>query len=164
VNTREAKLDDAERLVKLIQEVEKSSDYMLFEAGERTIQAEQFRKRIESLAEGRSTIFVAEDLDELVGYLMVITGNANRAKHSAYLVIGISERHRGKGIGTKLFAQLDEWVKVHGIHRLELTVMVHNNAGVALYKKAGFEIEGVKKHSLLVNGEYVDEYYMAKLV
>jgi len=28
----------------------------------------------------------------------------------------------------------------------------------------GFEKEGIKKDSLLVNGEYVDEYYMAKLL
>jgi RimJ/RimL family protein N-acetyltransferase len=28
----------------------------------------------------------------------------------------------------------------------------------------GFEVEGVKKHSLFVNGEYVDEYYMAKYI
>jgi hypothetical protein len=28
----------------------------------------------------------------------------------------------------------------------------------------GFEIEGVKKHSLLVDGAFVDEYYMGKLL
>lgn len=42
--------------------------------------------------------------------------------------------------------------------------MSHNKAGVALYKKQGFEIEGTKRHSLLVNGQFVDEYYMAKLL
>jgi RimJ/RimL family protein N-acetyltransferase len=42
--------------------------------------------------------------------------------------------------------------------------MVHNEAALALYKKMGFEIEGRKKHSLLINGTYVDEYCMAKLL
>jgi RimJ/RimL family protein N-acetyltransferase len=42
--------------------------------------------------------------------------------------------------------------------------MTHNQARVALYKKQGFEIEGRKRHSLLVGGHYVDEYLMAKLL
>ena len=47
---------------------------------------------------------------------------------------------------------------------LESKKYVLNEAGIALYKKRGFEVEGTKKHSLLVNGQYVDEYYMARLV
>ena len=42
--------------------------------------------------------------------------------------------------------------------------MVHNERAIRLYKKMGFEIEGTKKHSLFVNGQYVDEYYMAKIL
>jgi RimJ/RimL family protein N-acetyltransferase len=42
--------------------------------------------------------------------------------------------------------------------------MAHNERAIRLYKKMGFEIEGTKKHSLLISGSYVDEYYMAKLI
>ncbi len=41
--------------------------------------------------------------------------------------------------------------------------MTRNEAGIALYRRRRFEIEGIKKHSLLVGGQYVDEYYMARL-
>lgn len=161
---REVRPTDAEKLVSLIREVEKTSDSMLFEAGERTISVEQFRKRIESYGQDASTIIVAEEQGELVGYLIVVAGNANRSKHSAYLVIGISAEHRGRGIGNQLFLRLGTWAKEHQLHRLELTVMEGNSAGVALYQKNGFEIEGIKKDSLFVNGQYVNEYYMAKLI
>ncbi len=50
------------------------------------------------------------------------------------------------------------------LDRIELTVMTHNEAGIALYRRQSFEIEGVKKQSLLMDGQYVDEYYMAKLL
>ena len=53
---------------------------------------------------------------------------------------------------------------VHQIHRLELSVVTHNEAGLRLYKKMGFKIEGTKRHSLLIDGEFVDEYYMSKLL
>ena len=48
----------------------------------------------------------------------------------------------GKGLGTALFQCLEEWVINHNISRLELTVVTQNDAGIALYKKSGFEIEG----------------------
>jgi RimJ/RimL family protein N-acetyltransferase len=42
--------------------------------------------------------------------------------------------------------------------------LVNNEAALALHRKMGFGIEGRKKHSLLINGSYVDEYWMAKLL
>ncbi|MCZ2259416.1 GNAT family N-acetyltransferase [Sporosarcina sp. G11-34] len=162
---REIKPDDAERLVKLIKLVERESQYMLFESGERNTGPEQQRKRIEVMKEeGNSTIFVAEENDELVGYLFAMGGNAKRNKHSVYLVIGILSEYRGLGLGTKLFKQLQEWATKHSIHRLELSVVNRNEAGLKLYKKMGFDIEGTKRDSLYIDGEFVDEYYMSKLL
>ncbi len=48
--------------------------------------------------------------------------------------------------------------------RLELTVRCDNTSAIALYQKQGFTIEGTKYRSLLVEGEYVDEYYMGLLL
>jgi len=33
-----------------------------------------------------------------------------------------------------------------------------------LYEKNGFEVEGIKKKSVLVDGTFLDEYYMAKII
>ncbi|KIL50905.1 GNAT family N-acetyltransferase [Jeotgalibacillus campisalis] len=163
---REIKPDDAESFVYLIKQVEAEAEFMLMEAGERKISPEQQRKGLEQLGkESNSTIFVAEqEGGKLLGYLIVIGGNARRTKHSVYLVIGISTQYQGLGIGTKLFKQLEEWATLHNIHRLELSVVTRNKAGLRLYKKMGFEIEGTKRHSLLIDGEFVDEYYMSKLL
>ncbi|MBT2690197.1 GNAT family N-acetyltransferase [Bacillus sp. ISL-47] len=162
---RHIKPSHAEALASLITQVENEADYMLFEPGERQTTPEAQRKRIEAIKkEDNSTIIVAEKDNQLIGFLMAIGGAARRNNHSAYLVAGIASGHRGKGIGTKLFEELDRWAREHSIHRLELTTVVKNDAGVALYKKAGFKIEGTKKHSLLINGEFVDEYYMGKLL
>jgi RimJ/RimL family protein N-acetyltransferase len=42
--------------------------------------------------------------------------------------------------------------------------MTHNLAAIALYQKAGFRTEGTRRRSLYVDDEYVDEYWMAKLI
>lgn len=161
---RKAVAADAERLVGLMADAEQSG-FMLFEPGERRMTPEQMSKRIAAIEQDKSSgILLAEDNGELKGYLFIIGNNPQRRSHSVYLAIGIGEASRGQGVGTRLFEQLDAWVAEKQIHRLELTVMIHNRAGVALYQKAGFKIEGIKKNSLKINGEYIDEYYMAKLL
>ncbi|MEH7255691.1 GNAT family N-acetyltransferase [Neobacillus niacini] len=162
---REIKLDDAERFVNLIKQVENESKFMLFESGERRITPEEQVKRIEAMRKSEnSTIFIAEEENQLIGYLIAIGGNAKRNQHSVYLVIGILAQYRGLGVGTKLFEQLEKWAKDQNVHRLELTVVTRNEAGLRLYKKMGFDIEGTKKHSLYIEGNFVDEYYMSKIL
>jgi RimJ/RimL family protein N-acetyltransferase len=165
MKVREAKPSDADKLALLIQEVENTSPYMLWEPGERKIQAENQQKMIEKIqSEDNSTILVAEQDDYLIGYLFAIGGKPKKTRHTIYLVIGIHVDYRGKGVGSLLFHELDQWATHHHIHRIELTVASKNEAGLALYRKMGFEIEGTKRDSLFINGEYVDEYYMSKIV
>lgn len=162
---RQVTVNDAEKLTNLILQVERESAYMLYEGNERKLTSEQLRKRIETIEqEENSAIFVAEVDNRLAGYLFAMGGQARRTKHSVYIVIGILEQFRGVGIGTKLFIELEKWAKEHRIHRLELSVVTKNVAAINLYKKMGFEIEGVKKHSLCIHGQFVNEYYMAKLL
>ncbi|WP_347551954.1 GNAT family protein [Pseudalkalibacillus hwajinpoensis] len=157
--------DDAEAFVHLMREVENNAEYMLFEPEERDTTIEAQRERIEKMEKDRhSRIFVAEKSDTLIGYLIVIGGQAKRNRHSAYLVVGILKEYRGNGVGSKLFIELEKWAKDQDIQRLELTAVTRNEAGLALYRKAGFEVEGVKRRSLLINDEFVDEYYMSRLL
>jgi RimJ/RimL family protein N-acetyltransferase len=165
LNIRQAEERDTENFAQLIQEVESTTSFMLFGPGERRYNPEAQRKMIQAFtAEENSTIFLAEADSGLAGYLIAKGGSAARSEHSAYLVIGIKEDHRGNGVGTKLFEELFSWGKEIQLHRLELTVMTENKAGIALYEKMGFEIEGTKKDSLVVDGQYKDEYYMAKIL
>lgn len=162
---REIKASDAEKFAILTPQIEAESEYMLWEAGERNVQVEQQLKMIEGIEQKEnSAILIAEsDSEELVGFLMAVGGNAKRNKHSAYIVMGILKEYRGKRIGTMLFKKLEQWAFNQDIHRLELTVVIQNKAAISLYKKAGFKIEGTKRHSLFINGEFTDEYYMSKL-
>jgi RimJ/RimL family protein N-acetyltransferase len=162
---RQAVEKDAQQFAELIHKVESTTNYMLFEPGERKANPENQRKMIHAFSEEEnSAIFLCEMDSELVGYLMAKGGFAKRNRHSVYLVIGILEECRGQGIGSKLFGELEPWARKQNIHRLELTVIATNQHALALYKKMGFEIEGTKRNSLKINDEFVDEYYMSKLL
>jgi len=165
MNIRKINQNEAEEFLVLCKKLDKETDFLLLKPGERKITVEEQREKIEQFLETENkNIFVAENDDKLIGYLIANGGKFKRNWSSIYLVIAILQDYTGQGIGTKLLQRVEEWARENNFHRLELTVMAHNEPAVNLYQKMGFVIEGRKKEGLYVNGEYIDEYYMGKIV
>jgi RimJ/RimL family protein N-acetyltransferase len=161
---RKIQVSDAEGFIELSKKIDESG-FMLYEPGERKTTVEQQRKSIDRiLSEKNSIFFVAEVESKLVGFIAALGGDLKRNQHSAYLVLGILEDYQGKGIATKLFNRLFGWAKEVEITRLELTVIKNNTKAFDLYRKMGFILEGEKVHSLIINGQPVNEYYLYKLL
>lgn len=159
MNIQRATKHDAEELSILMMRVEQSG-MMMANPGERQLTTAQMERFIERA----SALFVAKDSNGLIGYLMAQQENMARTKHRASIAIGVDEKARGQGVGTNLFEACIAWAKEQKIHRLELTYIAYNDAAGVLYKRMGFCEEGVKRHSLCIDGQYVDEYYMALLL
>jgi len=165
VEIRMIKESDAETFLSLCKQLDQETFFMMLEPDERTTTVDEQKARIAEIINSKnSTILVAELNGTLIGYVGAYGENYRRCRHSAQVVIGILAAHHRKGIGTLLFKALEEWAKDSHVHRLELTVMVHNENAIALYKKSGFEIEGTKRHSLVIGKQFIDEYYMSKLI
>ncbi|PFN28421.1 GNAT family N-acetyltransferase [Bacillus cereus] len=162
---REIRIEDAASFLQLSKQLDEETKFMLYEPGERTATAEQQEQMIHRFIENETvTIFVAVEEERIVGFILVNGNNIQRKRHVADIVIGILQECSGRGIGTRLFKEVEKWAKLHDIWRLELTVMAHNTRAQALYKKVGFEKEGVKKAALIIDGKDIDEYEMAKLL
>lgn len=162
---RKIRKTDAESFLELCRKLDEETQFMMLEAGERQTSIEEQAQHIKQILQrSNQTIFVAEADNKLTGYLAAYGGDFKRNQHCAHIIVGILQAFSGRGIGKKLFSELEKWAKQNGVHRLELTVMRHNERAINLYQKMGFEIEGTKRDSLLVNQKYVDEFYMAKLL
>jgi RimJ/RimL family protein N-acetyltransferase len=113
---------------------------------------------------GNNAVLVAADGDRLVG-LATATGGVHPAKQSTIEIgIGVLETHHGRGIGRALMTGLEDWARGAGIRRLQLPVVTSNTPAIALYRKSGLTIEGTLRDSVWVNGRYLDQYMMAKLI
>ena len=165
---REITPDDAEKLFEMMCLLDEETEFMMYEPGERrerTKDTSRLRAVIEDAVSGSDLLLVSvDDGDEITGYIWAQRGKQNRVRHTAYIVVGIRRAYRGQGIGTAFFYMLDEWAKKSGVIRLELTVECDNAAAKRLYEKFGFEVEGVRARSMKVDGRYVDEYYMGKII
>ncbi|MBI9015083.1 MAG: GNAT family N-acetyltransferase [Clostridiales bacterium] len=162
LSIREVELKDARGLYELFHQLDQETKYMMYEADERQTTIEEVRHRIEMIRKN-GIMYVIDD-NGLGGFIMMNKGSCNRIKHVGYIVIGMKLSIAGQKYGTLLFNRLFEYSKLNHLHRLELSVMTHNLAGVSLYKKMGFQIEGIKNDAMLIDGEYVDEYHMSKLL
>ncbi|MCH5201148.1 MAG: GNAT family N-acetyltransferase [Oscillospiraceae bacterium] len=139
------------------------TDFMMYEPNERAARTSlsQLKSDIQN---NEDFIHIAIEDGKIVGFIHAERGKFNRTRHTAYIITGILQSHRGQGIGTALFERLDKWAAENRITRLELTVECSNEAAIHLYKKSGFTVEGTRSKSMYVNGRYADEYYMAKIL
>ncbi|WP_219975616.1 GNAT family N-acetyltransferase [Rubrobacter xylanophilus] len=162
---RHVREGDAEALLDLRRQLDRETAFMLLEPGERITTISQETAQIRRCLDAdNSTILVAEASGRLAGYLEAHGGEYRRNRRTAELVIGILQEFAGRGIGTALMSEAERWARRHGIHRLELTVMEHNETAISLYGKMGFDVEGRRRDSLFVEDSFVDELYMAKLL
>jgi L-phenylalanine/L-methionine N-acetyltransferase len=125
---------------------------------------EGWRKKLSDPPDGLFSLVACAE-GEVVGSISLITSpNRPRRRHAGSIGMAVRDDWQGKGIGTKLMEAAldlaDNWL---GLTRIELEVYTGNEAGIALYKKFGFEIEGTLRRFALRDGEYVDAYSMARL-
>ncbi|MGR9050985.1 GNAT family N-acetyltransferase [Halobacillus faecis] len=162
---RTAEAFDAAAYRNLIGQLESESDFLLYGKSERESTIEQVEGLIQKIEkEENSTIFLSELNGRVNGHVTVFGGGAPRNLHAASIITGVLKDFYGQGVAQELFHHLFQWAEEKGVTRLDLTVMVHNERAVHFYERMGFEKEGVKRESLIINGSPIDEYVMAKIL
>lgn len=79
--------------------------------------------------------------------------------------MAVARGWRGRGVGSALLSAAIDWARERGLHKLSLSVFVHNTAAIALYRKFGFVEEGRRvKHFRRANGELWDAFEMGLLL
>ena len=101
--------------------------------------------------------------NKVVGWCDISSLNRPIFAHVGTLGMGVIEAYRGKGIGKALIASALKKAKLKGLTRIELTVREHNKSAINLYKQFGFELEGVHKNGVCINGIYENHLFMALL-
>lgn len=162
---RTAEHGDARSLAALQKTVESESDFMLYGKDERTQSTQKVRKQIiEWKQSGHSVIIIAILNGQHVGFLMIVGNDAQRAAHRATIDLGLQKDAQGKGIAKALLEKAEDWCKEKGISRLEVTVVEENKPARNLYEKAGFQSEGVRKKSMMIQDKPHNELYLAKFL
>ena len=101
--------------------------------------------------------------ERVVGQLGLQPGTGRQA-HVAHLGMMVHVDYQGQGVGSALMEAAinlaENWLN---LSRIELTVFTDNAAGLALYRKFGFEIEGTLREYAYRDGHFVDTFLMVRI-
>jgi ribosomal protein S18 acetylase RimI-like enzyme len=108
-------------------------------------------------------VLVAVEGGEVAGYVRL--GRASRFASSDHVVtvngIAVDPAWRRRGVGRALIDAAAAESRRRGARRLTLRVFEPNVGARRLYESAGFVAEGVLRGEFFLDGEYVDDIWMA---
>lgn len=102
--------------------------------------------------------------ETIIGAAGLMVSANSRLRHSASIGIMVHKDYQSMGVGKALMTAVidiaDNWLM---LVRVELTVFEDNQKAINMYEKFGFEKEGLKKLAGIRNGQYVNEFVMARI-
>ena len=100
---------------------------------------------------------------EVVGWCDVMPKDRPIYAGVGVLGMGLLPSFRGRGIGKRLILRTLEAARASGLRRVELSVRESNAGAIALYKKVGFEVEGLQRRAIHLDGVFENVVCMAVL-
>ncbi len=156
--------EDGGALAAMLTQLDRETTFMMLEPGERSEDPRELAAWITAMDPGSECYLALFRGPRAFGFAHAERGRYRRTRHCAVVVIGMLADVRRAGWGRRLLAGIDAWALDVGVIRLELTVMIHNATAITLYEKCGYQFEGRRSASLVIDQEPVDELAMAKIL
>ncbi|BCC53268.1 TPA: N-acetyltransferase family protein [Bacillus cereus] len=157
---------DAEQLSEIRVQIDGETENMDREAGEGFINKIGFQNIIKTDSEESKNLFlVAEVHNRIVGFSRCEGANLKRLSHKVEFGVCILKEFWGYGMGKRLLQQSIHWADENEIKRISLQVLETNEKAIQLYKKLGFEVEGILKNDKrLSDGKYYNTVVMGRCI
>ncbi len=97
-----------------------------------------------------NTVYIVGEID---GAIVAYAGAWLSFNEAEVMSVAVEENFRGRGIGTKLFAELIKFCKERGATAITLEVRPSNAAAIKLYESFGLKSVGRRKSYYVDNGE-----------
>ncbi|MFI6086755.1 GNAT family N-acetyltransferase [Streptomyces sp. NPDC051218] len=109
---------------------------------------------------------VAELHGVVVGYIRLGYPTSLLANAHVRQILGfaVTDEARGRGVGRGLVRAAVEEARRQGARRVTLRVLGHNTPARTLYASEGFVVEGVLPGEFFLDGSYVDDVLMGRVL
>lgn len=166
VKIRQAQISDAEMILSTVKIYIPDSEFIPKYEEEIVLTIEQERNWIESfLRHDNSLLLVAEYENQIIGNIDLSGSQRKMMYHTAVIGMGMLREWRNLGLGTVLMKSILDWATEHPILEIIwLQVYAQNDLGLALYKKMGFEENGLITNFFKRDGRYYDIVTMSRKV
>lgn len=152
---REAKIEDAEKLLNYTKKVGKETNYLTFGEEGIKISVEEEKEFIENFNNRyRSVLYVALDADEIIGVCNLSGSSLDRSNHVGVMGISILKKYWNRGLGTEFIKRIINYAQDTGIELIKLDVVSENIRAKKLYEKFGFIKVGTLPNFYKIDDEY----------
>lgn len=166
VTLREAIKEDAQNIVDFYNLVGAETTYLSFGADEYKVSLEQQESMIESTNSSDNNFMILALVDKkIIGIGTISSNQKKKGKHVGILGIVITEKYCDLGLGKIMMDYLINWCRNNNITtKISLSVREDNPRAIALYKKCGFEVEGVLKNETYIDGKFFNIVCMGMIL
>ncbi len=84
--------------------------------------------------------------------------------HAAGMGMSVLQKYTHNGIGGKFFEIGEKWARENGVHKLQAEIRHNNIPSIANCIKHGFIITGINYDAAFINGKWVHEYIVEKVL
>jgi phosphinothricin acetyltransferase len=142
VDIRLATVEDAEA-VRAIYNVEVTTSTVTFDLVPRSLEEQQAWL---GARDGAHAVLVATEAREIVGFAS-LSPYRDRPAYSTSVEdsVYVARDWQGKGVGTRLLADLVDVARAHGFHAMMARIVGGHDASIALHRGAGFELVGIER-------------------
>lgn len=151
---------DGRSLARLFAEVRAEGRWLITTPGAVSEPSEAFWIS-EMIRAAEHLVLVAEADGEVVGNVLVSVDRGAATEHIGVLSITIAEGWRDVGLGTDLIDTAQRWVTERGLRKVSLGVFPDNERAIAVYERAGFVREGLRRMQYRSGDVFRDEVLMA---
>ena len=162
---RNARLDDAEALIKYLKVTSVETPYLIREPDEISLTMEDEGKFIQTkIDDDKELMLLAFVNGKHVGNCSLMKlASYKRYSHRCDVAIALYKEYCGCGIGKAMLQTVLDVAKEVGFEQAELEVMAENEKAIALYEKLGFMKYGTFPNNMkYADGKYMDAYWMMK--
>lgn len=166
VTVRRATKDDAKKMIDFYNVVGGETDFLSFGANEFKRDLREYEEYITATSNEQNSIMLLALIDsEIISIATINSSQKERTKHVGTLGIVIAKKYTGLGLGRLLMNDLIEWAKQNGVtKKISLVTNETNTVAIELYKKLGFEVEGLLKKDNFINGNFNNTIIMGLLL
>lgn len=161
---RSAVESDAKALSEVRLQIDGETENMDRVQGEAFIDAPGFEEIIRTDTMSPRNLFLVAVVDErIVGFSRCEGIYLHRFAHKVEFGVGVLKDFWGYGIGKRLLQESISWADSNGIKKMTLNVLETNEKAITLYKRLGFEMEGILKNDkVLSDGKYYNTIIMGR--
>jgi len=161
---RSALEKDAKNLSEVRLQIDGETENLDREQGEAYIDESGFKQIINDDTGSSSNLFLVVEVNEkIVGFSRCEGSKLKRSSHKVEFGVCVLKEYWGYGIGKNILSEAVHWADLNKIKKITLNVLETNEKAIKLYKKYGFEVEGVlKEDKFLSDGNYYNTILMGR--